>query len=70
MNGKERTEMATCPKCGKVLKIEDYDTRYDQDIEDTIMVILCSSCGYDEYAEMETEAEAEYLAFKNFAREV
>ena len=49
-----RTEMRTCPNCGKVLTYEDYETYYDEETEDTAYCILCSSCGYDE-----TEEESE-----------
>lgn len=39
--------MDRCPCCGKELKIEDYDTYYDPEVEDTCYYTLCSKCGYD-----------------------
>lgn len=37
-----------CPECGKPLTYEDYETYYDEEVEDTSSFILCSHCGYDE----------------------
>lgn len=42
-----------CPKCGKELTYEDYETYYDEENEDTSYYILCSDCGYDEMEEVE-----------------
>lgn len=41
-------EIMKCPKCGKELTYEDYETYYDEENEDTSYYILCSDCGYDE----------------------
>ena len=37
-----------CPNCGKELTLEDYETYYDNEKEDTSYYIICSDCGYDE----------------------
>lgn len=42
-----------CPKCGKELTIDDYETYYDTEVEDTSYYILCSECGYNESVEEE-----------------
>ena len=31
--------MAKCPKCRKELKIDDYDTRYDYELEDCLLFL-------------------------------
>lgn len=40
--------MRKCPKCGKVLTMDDYETYYDYECEDTSYFIFCSKCGYNE----------------------
>ena len=40
--------MNYCPKCGKKLTIDDYETYYNEETEDTCYHILCDSCGYNE----------------------
>lgn len=47
-NKKGATEMKKCPKCGKVLTMDDYETYYDYECEDTSYFIFCSKCGYNE----------------------
>ena len=37
-----------CPNCGKELNLEDYETYYNEEYEDTSYYIICSKCGYVE----------------------
>ena len=46
-NGKVK-EKPKCPKCGKELTIDDYETYYDDYYGDTSCYIVCSECGFDE----------------------
>ena len=43
----EVTDMK-CPECGKELTLDDYETFYDDECEDTSYYIICSECGYSE----------------------
>ena len=52
-----------CPKCGKELTYEDYETYYDEENEDTSYYILCSDCGYD-------ESEVEQYERCNYEKEI
>lgn len=36
-----------CPICGKILTVNDYETYYDEETEDTAYYIVCN-CGYEE----------------------
>ena len=56
-----------CPKCGKELTYEDYETYYDEENEDTSYYILCSDCGYDE-SEVEQYGKTKKINRRNGAK--
>lgn len=37
-----------CPNCNKELELKDFETYYNEEIEDTSYYIICSECGYEE----------------------